>query len=252
MEHPEGVWVLDGSDVSHAPGEERRCQESPTAVPAGGWGTGGQLPGGVRWPMSARSGGRRAIGGQAGLVSARELDPLDKDRCEAAGVPEDRQGYRYLKTELASSGRWWGAAPWSGADLKAGWVAADDAESGCRRPGPGRPGGQTVVPDVVRAGRSVRLYGVAAGALPGPVRRHQGFGVVPANHSGCETVSAGPWSSAATSLPEEAWREITVDRGKPGIHRQLPFQPPRPVRPTSRSQALGQIHPLGRLPAGTG
>ena len=47
----------------------------------------------------------------------------DKDRCEAAGVPEDRQGYR-SKTEVALEmvGR-----AQERAHLKAGWVAADDA-----------------------------------------------------------------------------------------------------------------------------
>ena len=47
----------------------------------------------------------------------------DKDRCEAAGVPEDRQGYR-SKTELALE--MVGRAQERG-HLKAGWVAADDA-----------------------------------------------------------------------------------------------------------------------------
>ena len=47
----------------------------------------------------------------------------DKDRCEAAGVPEERQGYR-SKTELALE--MLGRALERG-DLKAGWVAGDDA-----------------------------------------------------------------------------------------------------------------------------
>ena len=47
----------------------------------------------------------------------------DKDRCEAAGVPEDRQGYR-SKTELALE--MVGLAQERG-HLRAGWVAADDA-----------------------------------------------------------------------------------------------------------------------------
>ena len=47
----------------------------------------------------------------------------DKDRCEAAGVPEERQGYR-SKTELALEmlGR-----VLERGHLRAGWVAGDDA-----------------------------------------------------------------------------------------------------------------------------
>ena len=47
----------------------------------------------------------------------------NQDRCEAAGVPEERQGYR-SKTELALEllERALGLA-----HLKAGWVAGDDA-----------------------------------------------------------------------------------------------------------------------------
>ena len=71
-------------------------------------------------------------------------------------MPEDRQGYR-SKTELALE--MVGRAQERG-HLKAGWVAADDA-FGMSPSFPGGPGG---LGDVVRAGRSVWLYGVAAGA----------------------------------------------------------------------------------------
>ena len=104
----------------------------------------------------------------------------DKDRCEAAGVPEDRQGYR-SKTELALE--MVGRAQERG-HLKAGWVAFGMSPSF-------REGlaalGMWYVLDVPSG---------AAGACL-EVRSIRDSGV-PAN-PGCETVSAGPWSSAATS-----------------------------------------------------
>ena len=80
----------------------------------------------------------------------------DKDRCEAAGVPEDRQGYR-SKTELALE--MVGRAQERG-HLKAGWVAADDAFG----MSPSFREGLAALGMWYVAGRSVRLYGVAAGA----------------------------------------------------------------------------------------
>ena len=148
LEHPEGVWVLDGSDF---PKQGRKSV-------------------GVARQYCGRLG--KVANCQAGMFLAY-VSPLgralvdkglylpeswtsDKDRCEAAGVPEDRQGYR-SKTELALE--MVGRAQERG-HLKAGWVAADDA-FGIVAVLPGGPGG---LGDVVRAGRSVRLYGVAAGA----------------------------------------------------------------------------------------
>ena len=97
----------------------------------------------------------------------------DKDRCEAAGVPEDRQGYR-SKTELALE--MVGRAQERG-HLKAGWVAADDAfgMSPSFREGLAALGMWYVldVPSGFTVLRSIRDSGV------------------PAN-PGCETVSAGP------------------------------------------------------------
>ena len=90
----------------------------------------------------------------------------DKDRCEAAGVPEERQGYR-LKTQLALDML---QLALERGHLKAGWVAGDDAfgMSPPFREGLAALGMRYVLE------RSGGLYGVAAGAradhsgIPGP------------------------------------------------------------------------------------
>ena len=80
----------------------------------------------------------------------------DQDRCEAAGVPEQRRGYR-SKTQLALE-MLQGALEQG--HLRAGWVAGDDA-FGMSPSFPGRSG---IPGDMVRLGRSGGLYGVASGA----------------------------------------------------------------------------------------
>ena len=98
---------------------------------------------------------------------------------------------------------------------------------------PGGPGG---LGDVVRAGRSVRLYGVAAGAC--------------LDQCGVSGIRASPQTQLrdgqrrtmeqrSDELPEEAWREITVAEGSQGPRSYL-FSAQR-VRPTSRRKP-GEIH----------
>ena len=115
LEHPEAVWVLDGSDF---PKQGREVGGGGPAVlrPVG---EGGQLPGGNVLGLHQPAGA--GVGGQ-GAVSPRELD-LDQDRCTAAGVPEERRRYR-SKTELALE---MVERALERGHLKAGWVAADDA-----------------------------------------------------------------------------------------------------------------------------
>ena len=229
LEHPEGVWVLDGSDF---PKQGRKSV-------------------GVARQYCGRLG--KVANCQAGMFLAY-VSPLgralvdkglylpeswtsDKDRCEAAGVPEDRQGYR-SKTELALE--MVGRAQERG-HLKAGWVAADDAfgMSPSFREGLAAlgmwyvldvPSGFTVWPPepAWTSVRSIRDSGV------------------PAN-PGCETVSAGPWSSAATSC-----------RRRPGVRLRWPrearghaatFSAPRGCdRPAGASPAKS----TGPSTAGTG
>ena len=79
----------------------------------------------------------------------------DKDRCVAAGVPEQRQGYRsktQLALELLERALELG-------HLKAGWVAADDAFG----MSPSFREGLAALGMPLRAGRAGGLYGVASG-----------------------------------------------------------------------------------------
>ena len=154
------------------------------------------------WPMSARWAGHCGQGVPAELdLGTGVRRPL---------LPEDTVIY-------PSTVPWrLGRAPWSRGHLQLGFAAADDAFgiSPSFREGLASLG--TVVLDV-----PVRLYGGPPESLPGPVRRHQGR-ASPAN-PGSSPVSAGPWSSSATSLPGRPGFEITVASGKPGA-AHLPFE----------------------------
>ncbi len=113
--HPEAVWVLDGSDF-----------------PKQGWksvGVARQYCGRLGKVANCRAGMFLAYVSPLGraLVDKRLYLPeswtSDKDRCEAAGVPEERQGYR-SKTQLALEML---EQALERGHLRAGWLAGDDA-----------------------------------------------------------------------------------------------------------------------------
>ena len=111
----------------------------------------------------------------------------DEDRCAAAGVPEERRGYR-SKTQLALEIL---EETLARGHLEAGWVAGDD-----------RLRDVAVLPEGLAAlgmrygpGRSRRHHGLAAGASLDQSRSIRGSGV-PASPSSWPD-SGGPWGSAA-------------------------------------------------------
>ena len=113
--HPEAVWVLDGSDF---PKQGRKSA-----------GVARQYCGRLGKVANCQAGVFLAYISPLGraLVDKRLYLPQvwvsDNARCAAAGVPEDRRGYR-SKTELALEMLERALGP---GHLRAGWVAADDA-----------------------------------------------------------------------------------------------------------------------------
>ena len=152
----------------------------------------------------------------------------DKDRCAAAGVPEERRGYR-SKTELALELL---KRAVDLGHLRAGWVAADDALG---MSPPFRESlaalGVSYVLDVP-AGFTVRPVEPEWTA---PVYQGRGGPPKPKLVSGQRRTM----EQRSNELPEEAWREITVAQGSQGP-RSYQFSAQR-VRPTSRRKP-GEIH----------
>ena len=198
--HPEGVWVLDGSDFP---------KQGVKSV-------------GVARQYCGRLG--KVANCQAGMFLAY-VSPLgrtlvdkglylpeswtsDQDRCQVAGVPKERQGYR-SKTELALEML---QRALERGHLQAGWVAGDDAfgMSPSFREGLATLGMRYVLD--VPAGITVW-----PGSLSGPGRPTRAGGR-PAN---------------------PGWWEITVAEGSQGP-RSYRFSAQR-VRPTSRRKP-GEIH----------
>ena len=218
--HPDAVWVLDGSDF---PKQGRKSV-----------GVARQYCGRLGKVASCEAGMFLAYVSPLGraLVDKRLYLPeswtSDKDRCEAAGVPEERQGYR-SKTQLALDML---QLALERGHLKAGWVAGDDAFG---MSPPFREGlaalGMRYVLDVP-AGFTVWP--------PEPERTtpaYQGRGAPrkPRLVGGQRRTM----EERSNELPEEAWREIAVAEGSQGP-RSYRFSVQR-VRPTSRRKP-GEIH----------
>ena len=144
--HPGGVWVVDGSDFP---------KQGVKSV-----GVARQYCGRLGKVANCQAGmflvyvsplGRALVDKGLYLPESWTSDP---DRCSAAGVPEERQGYR-SKTQLALEMLERGLER---GHLQAGWVAGDDAFGMSPSVLPGGTGGPG---DALRTGRSGGLYGVA-------------------------------------------------------------------------------------------
>ena len=152
----------------------------------------------------------------------------DQDRCAAAGVPEERRGYR-SKTELALDML---QGTLERDHLKAVWVAADDAfgMSPSLREGLAALGMRYVLD--VPAGFTV--WPVEP-EWTTPVYRGRGGPPKPRLVAGQRRTMV----ERSAELPEDAWREFTVAQGSQGP-RTYQFSAQR-VRPTSRRKP-GEIH----------
>ena len=218
--HQDAVWVLDGSDF---PKQGRKSV-------------------GVARQYCGRLG--KVANCQAGMFLAY-VSPLgrvlvdkglylpeswtsDKDRCAAAGVPEERRSYR-SKTELALEML---ERALDRGHLQARWVAGDDAF-----------GMSPSFRDGLAALGMHYVLDVPAGFTVWPVEpewtspAYQGRGAPrkPRLLSGQRRTM----EERSNELPEEAWREITVAEGSQGP-RSYRFSAQR-VRPTSRRKP-GEIH----------
>ena len=218
--HPEAVWVVDGSDFPKQ----------------------GRKSAGVARQYCGRLG--KVANCQAGIFLAW-ISPLgralvdkrlylpeswtsDQERCRAAGVPEQRRGYR-SKTELALE---MVEQALKRGHLPTGWVAGDDAF-----------GMSPPFRDGLSALGMRYVLDVPAGFTVWPVEpewtnpKYQGRGqprkpkLVGGQRRTMEEQS--------TELPEEAWQEITVAEGSMGP-RSYEFTAQQ-VRPTSRRKP-GEIH----------
>ena len=152
----------------------------------------------------------------------------DKDRCEAAGVPEERQGYR-LKTQLALEVL---EQALERGHLRAGWLAGDDAF-----------GMSPSFRDGLAALGMRYVLDVPAGFTPWPPE--PAWTSPPYQDRGrprkAKLVGGRrrTMTERSDELPEEAWREITVAEGSQGPRSYL-FSAQR-VCPTSRRKP-GEIH----------
>ena len=152
----------------------------------------------------------------------------DQDRCESAGVPEQRRGYR-SKTQLALEML---QRALERGHLKAGWVAGDDAF-----------GMSPSFRDGLESLGIWYVLDVPAGFTVWPLEpertspAYQGRGAPrkPRLVGGQRRTM----EERSDELPAEAWREITVAEGSQGPRSYL-FSAQR-VRPTSRRKP-GEVH----------
>ena len=210
---PDAVWVLDGSDF---PKQGRKSA-----------GVARQYCGRLGKVANCQAGMFLAYVSPLGraLVDKRLYLPeswtSDQDRCAAAGVPEERRGYR-SKTELALELL---ERALELGHLKAGWVAADDAF-----------GMSPSLREGLAALGMKYVLDVPAGFTVWPLEpawttaEYQGFGRP--RKSRLVSGQRRTMGERSAELPEDAWREITVAQGSQGP-RSCMFSAQR-VRPTKR------------------
>ena len=152
----------------------------------------------------------------------------DPERCAAAGVPEERRGYK-SKTALALAMLEWALER---GHLKAQWVAADDAFG--MSPSFRESLAALGVSYVLDVPAGFTVWPVEP-EWTTPVYRGRGGPPKPRLKAGQRQTM----QERSFELPEDAWREITVAQGSQGPRSYL-FSAQR-VRPTSRRRP-GEIH----------
>ena len=218
--HPDAVWVLDGSDF---PKQGRKSV-----------GVARQYCGRLGKVANCQAGMFLVYVSPLGraLVDKRlylpEIWTSEQDRCESAGVSEERQGYR-SKTQLALEML---ERALERGQLQAGWVAGDDAfgMSPSFRDGLESLGVRYVLD--VPAGFTVWPLDPERTS---PAYQGRGAPRKPRLRSGQRRTM----TERSDELPGEACREITVAEGSQGPRSYL-FSAQR-VRPTSRRKP-GEIH----------
>ena len=223
LEHPEGVWVLDGSDF---PKQGRKSA-----------GVARQYCGRLGKVANCQAGMFLAYVSPLGraLVDKRLYLPeswtRDPERCAAAGVPEERRCYR-SKTELALELL---ERAVDLGHLKAGRVAADDAF-----------GMSPSLRDGLAALGMKYVLDVPAGFTVWPVEpawttaEYQGFGRP--RKSRLVSGQRRTMGERSSELPEDAWREITVAQGS-----QTPDLPVQRPAGAADQQKETRRNPLGHL-----
>lgn len=220
LEHPEAIWVLDGSDFP----KQGRKSVGVARQYCGRLGKVANCQAGVFLAYISPL-GRALVDKSLYLPESWTRDP---ERCEVAGVPTGRRCYR-SKTELALE---MVERALERGHLKAGWVAADDAFgiSPSFREGLASLGMNYVLD--VPAGFTVWPVDPQ---FTTPVYRGRGGPPKPKLAGGQRRTMA----ERGDDLPEDAWREMTVAQGSQGP-RTYSFSAQR-VRPTSRRKP-GEIH----------
>ena len=220
LEHPEAIWVLDGSDFP----KQGRKSVGVARQYCGRLGKVANCQAGMFLACVSPL-GRALVDKGLYLPKSWASDP---ERCAAAGVPKERRGC-LSKTELALE--MLGQALGRG-HLKAGWVAADGAFgiTPSFREGLEALGMRYVLD--VPAHFTVWPLELA---WTSPVCRGRGGPPKPRLVAGQRRTV----EERSAELPGEAWQEIMVAQGSQGP-RTYQFSAQR-VRPTSRRKP-GEVH----------